>query len=253
MLAYLIGSMLSLDVPREQALLEAPTRLEALRLLHGYLANELRVLELRQKIASQAQTEMSKEQREYMLRQQLRAIQDELGEQTPESQEAEELRQPLRGGRPARRGAQGSRARPGPARAAAARRPRLPDHPDLSRAGPRAPLAAGARTTSWTWNAPSMVLDEDHYDLEKIKERILEHLAVLKLNPGAKAPILCFVGPPGRGQDLAGAVDRPRPGSQVRADEPGRPARRGASSAATAVPISAPCPAGSSRPSAAPG
>src|SRR5262249_22866314 len=77
MLAYLIGSMLSLDVEREQALLEAPTRLEALRLLHGYLANELRVLELRQKIASQAQTEMSKEQREYMLRQQLRAIQDE--------------------------------------------------------------------------------------------------------------------------------------------------------------------------------
>src|SRR5262249_36981982 len=63
MLAYLIGSMLSLDVPREQALLEAPTRLEALRLLHGYLANELRGLELRQKIASQAQTEMCKQRR----------------------------------------------------------------------------------------------------------------------------------------------------------------------------------------------
>src|SRR5262249_43747720 len=92
MLAYLIGSMLSLDVEREQALLEAPTRLEALRLLHGYLANELRVLRLREKTASQAQTEMSKEQREYMLRQQLRAIQDELGEKNPESQEAEELR-----------------------------------------------------------------------------------------------------------------------------------------------------------------
>ena len=79
-LVFLIGSMLSLDVPREQALLEAATRAEGLRLLHGYLTHELQVLELRQKIASQAQNEMGKEQKEYLLRQQLRAIQGELGE-----------------------------------------------------------------------------------------------------------------------------------------------------------------------------
>ena len=66
---YLIGSMLSLDLAKEQALLEAPTKGEALRLLHGYLSHELQILELRHKIASQAQTEMTKEQRDYFLRQ----------------------------------------------------------------------------------------------------------------------------------------------------------------------------------------
>src|SRR5262249_50441298 len=77
-LVYLLGSMLSLDVLKEQALLEAPTRAEALRLMHGYLSHEVQVLELRQKITSQAQTEMTKEQRDYMLRQQMRAIPEEL-------------------------------------------------------------------------------------------------------------------------------------------------------------------------------
>ncbi len=82
-LAYMIGSMLSLDVEKEQALLEAPTRAEALRLLLGYMKHEVEVLELRQKITSAAETEMTKQQREYMLRQQMRAIQDELGEKSP--------------------------------------------------------------------------------------------------------------------------------------------------------------------------
>src|SRR5205814_909867 len=79
-LAYLIGSMLSLDVQKEQAILEANTRLEALRLIHGYLSHELQVLELRQQINSQAQSEMTKQQRDYFLRQQMEAIQNELGE-----------------------------------------------------------------------------------------------------------------------------------------------------------------------------
>src|SRR4029079_5123101 len=83
------------DVQREQALLEAPTRLEALRLLHSYMAHEVQVLELRHKIATQAHSEMSKEQRDYMLRQQLRAIQEELGEKSPEKAEVEALRQRL--------------------------------------------------------------------------------------------------------------------------------------------------------------
>ncbi len=212
MLAYLIGSMLSLDVPREQALLEAPTRLEALRLLHGYLTHELKVLELRQKIASQAQTEMSKEQRDYMLRQQLQAIQQELGEKNPESQEVEELR----------------------------RRFDEADLPEVVRKEVERDLRRLERLPSaapdyqitrsylelvlelpWHRGTDDVldlgraqdVLDEDHYDLEKIKERILEHLAVLKLNPRAKAPILCFVGPPGvgktsLGQSIARALDR---------------------------------------------
>ena len=96
LLAYLLGSMLSLDVAKEQALLEAPTRLEALRLLHGYLAHELQVLELRQKIASQAQTEMSKEQREYLLRQQLPGHPGRAGRDRPRrSRRSQELRQRL--------------------------------------------------------------------------------------------------------------------------------------------------------------
>ncbi|HMC65281.1 MAG TPA: LON peptidase substrate-binding domain-containing protein, partial [Gemmataceae bacterium] len=94
-LAYLIGSMLSLDVQKEQALLEANTRVEALRLLHGYLQHEVQVLELRSQIASRAQTELTKEQRDYVLRQQLRAIQEELGDKNPEKAEVEELRKRL--------------------------------------------------------------------------------------------------------------------------------------------------------------
>jgi ATP-dependent Lon protease len=212
MLAYLIGSMLSLDVPREQALLEAPTRLEALRLLHGYLANELRVLELRQKIASQAQTEMSKEQRDYMLRQQLRAIQDELGEKNPEGQEAEELRRrfdeadlPDEVRKEARRELNRLERLPSAA----------PDY-QITRTYLELVLELPWRLGTddiLDLERARMVLDEDHYDLEEIKERILEHLAVLKLNPEAKAPILCFVGPPGvgktsLGQSIARALDR---------------------------------------------
>ncbi len=94
-LAYLIGSMLSLDVEKEQALLAAPTRAEALRLLHEYLSHEVQVLELRNQIASKAQTEMSKEQRDYLLRQQMRAIQEQLGEESPEKAEVSELRRRL--------------------------------------------------------------------------------------------------------------------------------------------------------------
>src|SRR6267378_1144369 len=94
-LAYLLGSMLSLDVGKEQALLEAATLEETLTLLQGHLAHELQVLELRQKINTQAQREIGKEQREYMLRQQLRAIQEELGETSPEKSQAAELRERL--------------------------------------------------------------------------------------------------------------------------------------------------------------
>jgi ATP-dependent Lon protease len=211
-LAYLIGSMLSLDAVKEQALLEAPTRSEAMRLLHGYLSHEVQVLELRHKIASQAQTEMSKEQRDYFLRQQMRAIQEELGEKDPEKAEVNELRRRLT-------------------------EADLPDEVrkeverDLSRLERMPSAAPDYQLTraylelvlELPWKKSTadeidlakarQVLDEDHYDLEEIKERILEHLAVLKMNPKAKAPILCLVGPPGvgktsLGQSIARALGR---------------------------------------------
>jgi ATP-dependent Lon protease len=211
-LCYLLGSMLGLDVAKEQALLEAPTRADTLRLLHGYLGHEVQVLELRQRIASQAQTEINKEQRDYLLRQQLRAIQDELGETTPEKAEVELLRQRLR-----------EADLPDEVRKEAER-----ELVRLERLPPIAPDHQVARTylelileLPWRKSTEEVIdlpkarqiLDEDHFDLDEIKKRILEHLAVLKLNPKAHAPILCFVGPPGvgktsLGQSIARALGR---------------------------------------------
>jgi ATP-dependent Lon protease len=92
-MAYLLASVFGLDAARAQKLLEAETRADALRVMHSYLSHELQVLELRQKIASTASSEMGKEQREYLLRQQLRAIQQELGEKDPEKAEIDMLRE----------------------------------------------------------------------------------------------------------------------------------------------------------------
>src|SRR5579871_1935791 len=94
-LAFLLASMFSLDLEKEQALLEAESRVEALRRMHTYLTHELQVLEIRNKITNEARTEMGKEQREYLLRQQMRAIQQELGEKNPEQAEVEQLRERL--------------------------------------------------------------------------------------------------------------------------------------------------------------
>jgi ATP-dependent Lon protease len=94
-LAYMVASLMSLDAVREQALLEAPTRLEALRMVHGWMSHELAVLELRNKITEEARGEMSREQREYILRQQKKAIEQELGEKNPEQAEIQDLRDKL--------------------------------------------------------------------------------------------------------------------------------------------------------------
>jgi ATP-dependent Lon protease len=209
---YLIASMLSLDLEKEQQLLEAPTRVEALRLLHAHLAHEVQVLELRQKITSQAQTEMSKEQREYLLRQQLRAIQQELGEHNPEQAEAALLRQRLQEAdlpEDVRKEAERELTRPEKLPSAA---------PDYQLARTHLELILELPWQKGTQEVIDLplarkVLDEDHFDLDEIKVRILEHLAVLKLNPQAKAPILCFVGPPGvgktsLGQSIARALGR---------------------------------------------
>jgi ATP-dependent Lon protease len=204
--------MLGLDVIKEQTLLEAPTRIEALRLLHSYLASEIQVLEIRRHIASKMETEMTRQQREYLLRQQLAAIQEELGDKSPEQSEAALLRRRL-----------ADADLPEEARQEAGRElsrmEKLPSSaPDYHvirayldlilelpwRKSTEAELdLARARRT----------LDEDHFDLKEVKERILEHLGVLKLNPSAKAPILCLVGPPGvgktsLGQSIARAMGR---------------------------------------------
>jgi ATP-dependent Lon protease len=202
-LAYVIGSLLTLDVQKEQALLEAATRLDALRLLHSYLQYELQVLELRSQINTQAQSEMTKQQRDYMLRQQLRAIQQELGEENPEGAEAGELRRRL-----------DEADLPDDIRQEAdrelGRMERLPAAaPDFNviRTHLELLLELPWRKTTednLDLRRARQVLDEDHYDIKDVKERILEHLSVLKLNPTANAPILCFVGPPGVGKTSLG-------------------------------------------------
>src|SRR5579872_1843125 len=211
-LAFLLASMFSLDLAKEQALLEAATRADGLRLMHTYLTHEVQVLELRNKINTEARTEMTKEQREYLLRQQMRAIQQELGEKGGEQAEAELLRERLQ-----------KAELPEEVRKEAER-----ELSRLEKLPAQAPDFHVIRTyleyvLELPWykqtddnldiaNART-ILDEDHFNLKDVKERILEQLGVLKLNPNAKAPILCLVGPPGTGktslgQSIARALNR---------------------------------------------
>ncbi len=211
-LTFVLATMFSLDAEKSQSLLEAPTRAEALRMMHRYLMHEVQVLELRNKINTEARTEMTKEQRDYLLRQQMRAIQQELGEKSGEQAEAAQLRERLE-------------------------KANLPEEilkeakrelERLEKLPPGAPDYNVIRTyldyvLELPWNTATEdsldiakareVLDHDHFGLKDVKERILEHLGVLKLNPKAKAPILCFVGPPGvgktsLGQSIARALNR---------------------------------------------
>jgi ATP-dependent Lon protease len=209
---YLLASMLGLGFAEAQQLLEAPSRLAALKLIHEQLRHETQVLELRQKIATQAQSEMGREQREYLLRQQMRAIQEELGEQSPEQADVAELRQRL-----------AEADLPDEPRKEATREltrlERLPTAaPDyqITRAYLELILELPWRKYSedhLDLSRARQILDEDHFDLREVKQRIIEQLAVLKLNPSAKAPILCLVGPPGvgktsLGQSIARALGR---------------------------------------------
>ena len=180
--------------------------------MHAYLSHELQVLQLRSKIANEAQSEMSKEQRDYLLRQQLRAIQKELGDENPEQSEIALLRERF------------SKADlPEDVRKEVerelARLERLPSaSPDYNVIRTYLDIVLELPWKTATEDVLDIararqILDEDHYDLREVKERILEHLSVLKLNPTAKSPILCFVGPPGvgktsLGQSIARALGR---------------------------------------------
>ena len=203
-LAYFLGSILSLGVEQEQKMLEANTADELLKLATTNLARELEILQLRTKIASEVQTEMDKAQRDYVLRQQMRAIQKELGDdEGGEAAEAALLRERLE-----------KADLPEEVRVEAERELKR-----LERLPAAAPDYHVIRTyldyvLELPWRKSSedkldlaearRILDEDHYGLEDVKERILEFLAVIKLRPDTKSPILCFVGPPGVGKTSLG-------------------------------------------------
>ncbi|MGA0838504.1 MAG: endopeptidase La [Pseudomonadales bacterium] len=207
---YRIASLANLSAEQEQAVLECNTTRSLMEAVHKILTQELRVTELRRQIAEQAREGMDQQQREHLLRQQKRAIEQALGES--EDEDLKELRQALD-------------------------QAKLPESiaPEIERELKRlSRLTASAAdyqvargylelVAELPWHQrtednldlanAAKVLDADHYGLEEIKERILESLAVLRLNPEAQAPILCFVGPPGvgktsLGQSIARAMGR---------------------------------------------
>jgi ATP-dependent Lon protease len=202
-LCNLVASTLRLKTEEKQQILETADAEERLREITKILNRELEVFELGTKIQSQVQSELEKGQREFFLRQQLKAIQEELGEGDPEQAEANELRERL-----------DALELPEEVRKAADR--------ELLRLE-RLPAAAAEygvirtyldwiATLPWGVTTPDdldldrarQILDEDHYDLDKVKERIVEHLAVSKLKQDPAGQILCFVGPPGVGKTSLG-------------------------------------------------
>ncbi len=211
-MADFIASQLNLKTEERQDLLETLVLSERLTRLTRYLNRELEILEIGSKIQAEMKEEMDKAQREAFLRSQLRAIQKELGEEDEVAQETNELRKKL------------DEANLPPEVKKEAER----ELDRLSRLHPASPERAVSRTyLDWLVELPwssstedqidlkqaAAVLDEDHHDLEKVKERVLEYLAVRKLKKDMRGPILCFVGPPGvgktsMGQSIARALGR---------------------------------------------
>ena len=213
-LTYLLASNARIEMEDAQKLLEEDNLKEKMRLLVKLLSRELEVLELGQKIQSEAREELEKAQREFFLRQQLKAIQRELGEEDEQQREIEEYRQKIE--------AAGMTEE--------AKKEALRELARMEKMPPQAAEYWVIKTyLDWLvelpWNKLTednldieharKVLDEDHYDLEKVKERILEYLAVRKLvkerglesdpeERGAAGAILCFVGPPGVGKTSLG-------------------------------------------------
>ena len=223
----MIAGSLRIKVEEKQELLEEVDVAKRLRRLSELLAREIEVMELGSKIQSQVQSEMDKTQREYFLRQQLKAIQEELGEEDETQAEINELREQIEEAELPEDAAQGRPSASWPARAAAARGGRVRRDPHLPRVDHLPALVASRPRTTSTSTHAREVLDEDHYDIEKVKERILEYLAVRKLKPDSRGSILSLRRPARRRQDLARQVDRARAGAQVRAHLGRRRARRG--------------------------
>lgn len=199
----LIASNLNISLEEKQELLSTLDVKQRMERLLMILKREIELLELGHKIQAQVQSELTKNQKEFYLRQQMRAIQKELGESDPRAAEIEELRKKM----------EEAKLPPEARKAAEQELERLKIIP------PESAEHTVVRTyLEWLVNLPwsvstednldiphaRQVLDEDHYDLEKIKDRILEFLAVRKLKRDSKGPILCFVGPPGTGKTSLG-------------------------------------------------
>ena len=202
-IADVIATNLNIDLSRKQKLLEDHNVLDRLKLLSTYLSDELDVLKLGKKLQSDVKREMDHEQREYYLRQQLKAIKRELGEEDDRTIEIDELRTKI-------------------TEAALTEEARTVVEKELDRLSKMSPGAAEYTVSKtyidWILDIPwevstkdnldieaaEKVLDEDHYDLELVKERILEFLSVKKLKESMKGSILCFVGPPGVGKTSLG-------------------------------------------------
>lgn len=211
-LADLVGSNLRLKIEESQAILEESDPVERLKLVNNFLTKELEVSTVQAKIQNDAKEEMSRSQREYFLREQLHALQKELGDTDDRSQEIDDLLKKLK-----------KTKMPKSVRKEAKKQIERMDmmHPDSSEATIIRGYIDWILDLPWKKSTKDMldlvkakeVLDEDHYGLDSVKERILEYLAVRKLNDSTKGPILCFVGPPGvgktsLGQSIARAMGR---------------------------------------------
>jgi ATP-dependent Lon protease len=200
---FIASSLPSLSTPDKQEVLETSDVRQRLEKINQHLAKELEVQQLRNKIQSEVQDRVQQTQREYYLREQMKAIQKELGEQDESTRDVEDLRQKIE-----------SAGMPDDVKKEALK--------ELGRLSKMSPMAADYAVTrnyvEWLavlpWakssggevdiNKAKEVLDADHYDLQKVKDRILDYLSVRRLKPSMKGPILCFVGPPGVGKTSLG-------------------------------------------------
>jgi ATP-dependent Lon protease len=202
-LAHMIAGALRIETAEKQELLEERDVAKRLRRLSEFLARELELISIGTRIQSQVQSEIDKGQREYFLRQQLRAIQDELGEVDETQAEAQELREGIEAaGLPEHALKQAERE--------LHRFERLP--PQSAEHGVIRTYLEWLASLPWSKSTKDNLdlgharetLDRDHYDIDRVKDRILEFLAVRKLKPDARSSILCFVGPPGVGKTSLG-------------------------------------------------
>ncbi len=202
-LADLIAAHVRFKISEAQDLLETFDGLERLKKISRYLQREFEIASLQAKIQTEAQEEMARSQREYFLREQLRAIKRELGETDELEAEIEELREKIKKARMPKE----------VEKEALKQLSRLEMmHPDTAESTVIRTYLDWLIELPWRKSTRDRldlkrareILDEDHYNLEKVKERLLEYLAVKKLNPKAKGPILCFVGPPGVGKTSLG-------------------------------------------------